>query len=265
MYFHFIFIAVTFIFVSQYWSGKAKSWDEVSVTITLLITKSLVMRTIINFICFDRLKQLIKQKCCYNEETTNIFQIQLNKLRQLPIFDVSERLTFYAVWILLASLFYSIASITCLVLLGIFLINYWIDKWNLLRRCSNPISINTDIGFVMLRLMQFEILVFALGNFLTMHLVDLPHLSSRNQESYLSRALHLHLDYKQTATLGLIIGALFLLITHFMPSNFWRDYKSKRKTFSEAVHMFRNTYWNSNPASRFAKEDQYERAKNTTK
>lgn len=52
--------------LSEFGSGKAKSWDEVSVIVMLLIAKSVVMRTIINLLNPLRLKQLLSLKWFYS-------------------------------------------------------------------------------------------------------------------------------------------------------------------------------------------------------
>lgn len=100
------------------------------------------------------------------------------------------------VWLLVVSFFSSVAAVSNLVLLVFFLANYWVDKWNLLRKNSNPVQVTKKMGYLMFTLMQLDLLVFALGNFVSMYHAEVPRLASRNHESNLNRAFHIHLNYR---------------------------------------------------------------------
>lgn len=133
---------------------------------------------------------------------------------------------------LVGSFFFSVAWISTLLLFTIFIANYWIDKWNLLKRNSSPIPIDKKTGYLLLLFLQLDLVVFALGNFTSMFLVTLPTFSTRNTESDLNRMFHIHLDHEQIAIVGLTMAVVFSLITILLPPICCRDYKNKTKSYS---------------------------------
>ena len=133
---------------------------------------------------------------------------------------------------LVGSFFFSVAWISTLLLFTIFIANYWIDKWNLLKRSSSPIPIDKKTGYLLLLFLQLDLVVFALGNFTSMFLVTLPTFSTRNTESDLNRMFHIHLDHEQIAIVGLTMAVVFSLITILLPPTCCRDYKNKTKSYS---------------------------------
>lgn len=73
------------------------------------------------------------------------------------------------VWLMIGSFFFSTSSASSFILLFFFIINYWVDKWNLLRRSSNPIHVTRKMGDLLYYVMQIDLFIFALGNFITMY------------------------------------------------------------------------------------------------
>lgn len=164
------FLLAAFLILSEFGTGKSKSWDEVSVVVMLLLLKGVFVRTILNIVAPLRLKQLLSLKFYYSETNSNLFQIQLNKVFELPIFDLSGRCTFYISWLLISSFFFPVAGASSLVLLVLFLANYWIDKWNLMRRSSNPVSMDSRNGYLLYLALVCDLVVFGLGNFTSMQM-----------------------------------------------------------------------------------------------
>lgn len=168
------------VILSEFWNGDSKGWDSVTVAIVFLLVKGLVIRTLFNLINVTRLKQILVNKCWYSGDTSNVFQIQLNKLLQYPTFDISERCAFYIVWTMVGSFFFSVAWISAPLLFIMFIANYWIDKINLLKRSSSPTSIDKKTGYMILMILELDLIVFALGNYLSMYLATVPTFSARN-------------------------------------------------------------------------------------
>lgn len=52
------------------------------------------------------------------------------------------------------------------IVIIIFFIQYWIDKYNLFRRFSLPVSFNFALSRIVFKIFRLSLLAFAVGNFL---------------------------------------------------------------------------------------------------
>jgi hypothetical protein len=66
----------------------------------------------------------------------------------------------------------------------------------------------------------------------------------------------LHLDYIQMAMVGFLIAIVYKLLIEII-SRLFKPYRTKAKTFSQAVPHFRYKYWTQNPATKLAEEGRY--------
>ena len=55
---------------------------------------------------------------------------------KFPEFNFVEGYAFYIVYVIMASFYSFIAPLLTPILIAIFVIQYWIDKWNIFRRYS---------------------------------------------------------------------------------------------------------------------------------
>jgi hypothetical protein len=73
----------------------------------------------------------------------NIFQIQLNKKLEDPPFDFAQSYSYYLQMVYLISFYGYMIPLATPIILVYFIFQYWIDKYNLLRRFSSPV----DMGY----------------------------------------------------------------------------------------------------------------------
>ena len=83
----------------------------------------------------------------------NMFQVELNEQMQDAEFAFSDRYTYYIVNVYIVSFFSYITPYLTFILVPIFIIQYWIDKYNLFQRFSCP----TEFDF---RLSRMTLKVF---------------------------------------------------------------------------------------------------------
>jgi len=57
------------------------------------------------------------------------------------------------VWLFIVSLSNSISPLILVIVVVLFILNFWIDKLNLVKRSSNLIGISKNLGTWMLRIM----------------------------------------------------------------------------------------------------------------
>jgi len=57
------------------------------------------------------------------------------------------------VWLFIVSLSNSISPLILVIVVVLFILNFWIDKLNLVKRSSNFIGISKNLGTWMLRIM----------------------------------------------------------------------------------------------------------------
>ena len=112
------------------------------------------------------------------------------------------------------SFFGSLSPMPLVTLILFFIIHYWLDKYNMLRRNSNPLSLSKCISKLMLRVMELDIIVFGLGNLITMILVQIKQPPVQQKHSIFYRWLHL--SYIQMALVSLIIALLYKLIVELI-------------------------------------------------
>ena len=108
------------------------------------------------------------------------------------------------------SFFGSLSPMPLVTLILFWLIHYWLDKYNLLRRNSNPLSLSKCISRLMIRVMELDIIIFGLGNLITMILVQIKQPPVQAKHSVFYRLLHL--SYIEMSLVSLIIALLYKLI-----------------------------------------------------
>ena len=63
---------------------------------------------------------------------------------ELPQFDFAQRYAFYIGYLYLASFHSLLVPLASPLLIVVFTIQYWVDKYLLFRRCSMPIDLDED-------------------------------------------------------------------------------------------------------------------------
>jgi hypothetical protein len=81
-------------------------------------------------------------------------------------FAFSDRYTYYIVNVYIVSFFSYITPYVTIILVPIFIIQYWIDKYNLFQRFSCPTDFDFRLSRMTLKIFEISVLVFALGNYI---------------------------------------------------------------------------------------------------
>ena len=92
-----------------------------------------------------------------------MFQIQLNKTLEYPAFSYSSGYSFYIIYTYVICWYGFLYPIGSPIVIVIFIAQYWVDKYNLFRRFSNPVAFGQDLVMLVIKAFEFSILVFALG------------------------------------------------------------------------------------------------------
>lgn len=87
-----------------------------------------------------------------NENTANLFQVELNKELQKTEFSFADRYVYYILNVYVVCFFSYIVPYTSLILIIYFAIQYWIDKKNLFKRFSCPINFNYSLSVFTLKI-----------------------------------------------------------------------------------------------------------------
>lgn len=129
-----------------------------------------------------------------------------------------------------------------LMLIGMFLLSYWIDKYNLFRRCSNVINIDLFTIKASLGLLEFSLFVYILG--------------------YVIWDYDIHFDseiwYRGLNYLNMLIVVIYLTLTYIFgyanDKNWADDYCVNKIGISHYRKDFRKTYASMNPVTAFKKK-----------
>jgi hypothetical protein len=100
------------------------------------------------------------------DKPINLFQIQLNTAIENPAFHYASQYSFYIIYTFVTCWYGFLYPLAGPILILIFFAQYWVDKYNLLRRFSNPVAFGQDLVNLVMKAMEFSVFVFALGFFL---------------------------------------------------------------------------------------------------
>ena len=187
----------------------------------------------------------VLNKCKYSrDKEINMFQVQLNKQLESSPFDFSERYAYYLVNIFVVSFYAYITPLATPITAAIFLVQYWVDKFNLFRRFSCPVNFNYRLSRFIITIFECSVFLFALGNF-----IFAPEVHSEE-----------YLKWSAVNWITIAIALAYVLAVLLLPKK-WED---KIFNFGELENMpystcikqglFNKVYWLSNPGTNFAKE-----------
>lgn len=91
------------------------------------------------------------------------FQIHLNKSFELTEFDIAARYSYYIGQIYTAAFYGYLIPIGIPVVLITFIVQYWVDKFNLFKRSSLKYEVSHDLTSKMFKLLQFSVPIYAIG------------------------------------------------------------------------------------------------------
>lgn len=101
-----------------------------------------------------------------DDKPVNMFQIQLNQTIENPPFPYAQNYSFYIIYCYVVCWYGFLFPIGTIFLIIIFIIEFWVDKYNLFRRYSNPVAFGQDLVRLVTTAFQFSLFLFALGYFL---------------------------------------------------------------------------------------------------
>jgi len=109
--------------------------------------------------------------------------------------------SFYIVFTFVVSFYGFIAPTATVILIVIFLLQYWIDKINLFRRYASPVDFGHDLIRWILKMFELNILFFAAGYFLW--------------------SLNVHFDspnnYRSICIINISIAFIYAVLTFLVP------------------------------------------------
>jgi hypothetical protein len=130
-----------------------------------LVAVSGAIQVALNAAQIGTLLSCILAKFQLKGDTANMFQVELNQKMQDPEFDFADRYSYYIVNVYVISFFSYITPYVSIILVLIFTIQYWIDKYNLFQRFSCPTDFDFRLSRKVLYAFETSVLIFALGNY----------------------------------------------------------------------------------------------------
>ena len=154
------------------------------------------------------------------------------------------------------SFYNSLTPLPLLTLIVFFTIGFWLDKFGMLYLNSSPNYVTKDMSKLMLRIMEVDIVIFTLGNLVTMILVNAKQPPILVHHSGLYHILPL--GFIKIALIAFLIAVIYKLTVELVEKMSNIGYRSKEKTYSDVMNSFRHYYWSSNPATKLGEERQFE-------
>lgn len=121
-------------------------------------------------------------------------------------FAFSDRYTYYIVNVYIVSFFSYITPYTTIILVPIFIVQYWIDKYNLFQRFSCPTDFDFRLSRMTLKIFEISVLVFALGNYIF---------------SLKIHATKVETKYHIINLVGLLLAVAYSLAIFFLPKKWF--------------------------------------------
>ena len=98
------------------------------------------------------------------DENINLFQYQLNVQLQDPEFNFARQYAFYLVMVYIASFFTILTPLASLLIALVFMVQYWVDKFNLFKRFSYSFDIGFFLSKLILKAFECSLVIFAVGH-----------------------------------------------------------------------------------------------------
>jgi hypothetical protein len=114
--------------------------------------------------------------------------------------------SFYIVFTFVVSFYGFIVPSATAIMIVIFFLQYWIDKFNLFRRYSSPVDFGTDLIRWIFKIFEFNILFFAAGYFFWSFTV---HFDSPT-------------GYRSVCIINISIAFIYVALTLFVPTKIRR-------------------------------------------
>ena len=174
---------------------------------------SLFMPTQLLFDCLKRRK--------YGpDKFNNAFQFQLNNALQYPEFDFAAAYSFFIIYTYVVSFYSLLTPVAAPILIIVFVLQYWIDKYNLFRRSSFPNDLGASLNRMIFKLFEISILMSAVGHFVWDSEV---HFGISN-------------GFRIINIINLALAVIYVSITFFAP------YSVTRKIFLDEIDFEHHQY-----------------------
>lgn len=100
------------------------------------------------------------------DKFNNAFQYQLNKALQYPEFDFAAAYSFFIIYVYVVAFYSMLTPLAAPILIVVFVLQYWIDKYNLFRRSSFPNDLGASLNRMIFKIFEVSMLFSALGHFI---------------------------------------------------------------------------------------------------
>ncbi len=136
----------------------------------------------------------------------NLFQVELNKELQKTEFNFALRYAYYILNVFVVSFYSYIVPYTSLILILIFIAQYWVDKRNLFKLFSCPTNFSYRLSFFTLKVFECSVFFFALGNMI------------------FAKDIHIGDDrsYNIINIISLLLAFFYCIFIFFLPKSFMK-------------------------------------------
>jgi hypothetical protein len=110
-------------------------------------------------------KKFINDYKYKDKDYINMFQVQLNEILQQPEFNFAVMYAFYIVFTFVVSFYGFVAPTAVPVLIMIFAIQFWVDKYNLFKRFSCPVDFGAELIKKIFIMFETSIFIFVIGHY----------------------------------------------------------------------------------------------------
>ena len=109
--------------------------------------------------CWNRCKYL-------EDQSIHLFQIELNRKVQYSPYNFTDAYAYYIIYTFVVSFYGYMVPLATPVLIFFYVLQYWLDKFNLFKRFSSPMDFSNHYTELMVSLFEVSIVFFAVGHFL---------------------------------------------------------------------------------------------------
>lgn len=177
----------------------------------------------------------------------NLFQLQLNQKLQNEEFNLVEQYSYYLYMVYLISFYALLVPLSSPILILVFGLQYWVDKYLLFKKMSSPIDLGYPLTRLIIKCFECSLLLFTIGNLYW-------HGKINRKSSRFSNSIN---------TLSVAISATYLLVSLFCPKYIKDAFLGKvlkekiyhhSYSYYETKNKFTKLYWKENPSSSFLKD-----------
>lgn len=183
----------------------------------------------------------------------NIFQIQLNRQLEYPAFDFANAYSYYLQMIFIISFYGYLVPLAVPLIIIAFIVQYWIDKYNLLKRYSSPVDMGYFLTDLIWKCFEATLILRPIGNYVWGYKIH----SNATIISHICNFMALALSLAYFISVIFFSKKIDAVMEYFTS-----EIHLRKDSYTRVQDSFEKTFESENPATSFLEKQSIKKKKN---